>query len=263
MQYADGWRLDVGADVDPGTINDPTNDYWEGFRNTVKFVKPDGYIVGEEWGIANSWLLGGEWDAVMNYQFSSAVLSLWRDTTFIDNDHNAGSSAGELAPLSMTQFDERILNLQERYAPEVLAAMLNLFGSHDTSRALFMLDHNTDQNDPALYQNPNYDWSDAISRLKGAVAVQMTMPARRPSTTVMKLAWWDPWRTLAENGKMTHITASLTPGLTQAARLSIRACRPRKARMKSITTTQTLPANATCILPCARATTVRSWPITP
>ncbi len=76
----------------------------------------------------------------------------------------------------MSQFDERILNLQERYAPEALAAMLNLFGSHDTSRALFMLDHNTYQNDPTLYQNPDYDWSDAISRLKGAVAVQMTMP---------------------------------------------------------------------------------------
>ena len=176
MQYADGWRLDVGADVDPGTINDPSNNYWEGFRNTVKFVNPDGYITGEEWGLANSWLLGGEWDAVMNYQFSSAVLSLWRDSTFTDNDHNPGSSAGELAPLTMSQFDERMQNLMERYAPEALAAMLNLFGSHDTSRALFMLDHNTYQNDPTLYQDPNYDWSDAVSRLKGAVAVQMTMP---------------------------------------------------------------------------------------
>ena len=176
MNFADGWRLDVGADVDPGTINDPDNDYWEGFRETVKTVNSEGYITGEEWGIANSWLLGGEWDAVMNYQFSSAVLSLWRDTTFTDNDHNAGSSAGELAPLTMSQFDERILNLQERYAPEALAAMLNLFGSHDTSRALFMLDHNTDLEDPSLYQDPNYDWTDAINRMKGAVAVQMTMP---------------------------------------------------------------------------------------
>ena len=176
MLTADGWRLDVGADVDPGTLNDTTNDYWEGFRNTVRNVNPDGYITGEEWGIANSWLLGGEWDAVMNYQFSSAVLSLWRDTTFTDNDHNAGSSAGPLAPLSMSQFDERILNLQERYAPEAFAAMLNLFGSHDTNRALFMLDENTNTLDPADYLNPDYDWSDAINRLKGAVAVQMTMP---------------------------------------------------------------------------------------
>src|SRR5690606_5622992 len=104
MLTADGWRLDVGGDVDPGTINDPNNDYWEGFRNTVHAVNPDGYITGEEWGIANSWLLGGEWDAVMNYQFSSAVLSLWRDTTFTDNDHNASSSAGPLSPLTMTKF---------------------------------------------------------------------------------------------------------------------------------------------------------------
>ena len=176
MQYADGWRLDVGADVDPGTINDPSNDYWEGFRNTVTYVNSDGYITGEEWGIANSWLLGGEWDAVMNYQFSSAVLSLWRDSTFTDNDHNSGSSAGELAPITMSQFDERILNLQERYAPEALAAMLNLFGSHDTNRALFMLDENTDTLQPADYQNPDYDWAPAMEKLKGAVLVQMTMP---------------------------------------------------------------------------------------
>ncbi len=176
MLTADGWRLDVGGDVDPGTLNDISNDYWEGFRNTVHAVNPDGYITGEEWGIANSWLLGSEWDAVMNYQFSSAVLSLWRDTTFTDNDHNAGSSAGPLAPLSMSQFDERILNLQERYAPEALAAMLNLFGSHDTNRAVFMLDENTNTLPPVGYLDPNYNWTPAIEKLKGAALVQMTMP---------------------------------------------------------------------------------------
>jgi len=176
MGNADGWRLDVGADVDPGTTGDPTNDYWEGFRETVKEVNDEAYITGEEWGIANSWLLGGEWDAVMNYQFSSAVLSLWRDSTFTDNDHNAGSSAGPLAPLSMSQFDDRILNLQERYAPQALYAMMNLFGSHDTNRALFMLDENTSTLDPSGYLIPDYNWTPAINKLKGAVLVQMTMP---------------------------------------------------------------------------------------
>ena len=176
MLTADGWRLDVAGDVDPGTINDPTNDYWEGFRDTVHAVNPQGYITGEEWGVANSWLLGGEWDAVMNYQFSSAVLSLWRDSTFTDNDHNTGSSAGALAPLTMEQFDERILNLQERYAPEAFYAMMNLFGSHDTNRALFMLDENTNAMEPAGYLDPNYNWTPAIEKLKGAALVQMTMP---------------------------------------------------------------------------------------
>ena len=176
QQGASGWRLDVGGDVDPGTTNNPTNDYWEGFRSAVQSVKGDAYIVGEEWGNASPWLLGGEWDATMNYQYSSAMLSFWRDSTFMDNDHNTGSSAGVLAPLTPQQLDDRLHNLIERYPPEALYAMMNLLGSHDTNRALFMLDQNTGQNDPSIYQNPDYDWSDAITRLKGVVILQMTLP---------------------------------------------------------------------------------------
>jgi glycosidase len=176
MQWADGWRLDVGGDVDPGTTNDPTNDYWEGFRTAVHAVKPEAYIVGEEWGNASAWLLGTEWDATMNYQFSSALLSFWRDTEFVDNDHNSGSSAGPITPLTPSQLDERLLNLQERYPPEAFYAMMNLLDSHDTNRALFMLDENTGSNDRTLYEDPNYDWSDAMTRLKGVVLLQMTLP---------------------------------------------------------------------------------------
>ncbi len=175
-QGADGWRLDVAPDVDPGTINDPSNNYWEGFRNAVHASNSEAYIVGEEWGNAISWTLGGEWDATMNYQFSAAVLSFWRDTAFTDNDFNSGSSAGPLNPLTAEGVSERLRNLQERYPPEAFYAMLNLFGSHDTNRALFLLDHNTYQNNTALYANPNYDWSDAITRLKGAALMQMTLP---------------------------------------------------------------------------------------
>lgn len=176
MQWADGWRLDVAGDVDPGTLNDPNNDYWEGFRTAVHQTNPDAYIVGEEWNVAASWTLGNEWDATMNYQFSSAILSFWRDEPFTDNDHNSGSSAGLLNPLSPSQLDAKLHNLEERYPPEAFYAMMNLLGSHDTNRALFMLDHNTDLNDPTLYQDPAYDWSDAVTRLKGVVLLQMTLP---------------------------------------------------------------------------------------
>ncbi len=37
-------------------------------------------MVIEEWGNASPWLLGNEMDATMNYQYSSAMLSFWRDT---------------------------------------------------------------------------------------------------------------------------------------------------------------------------------------
>ena len=176
MQWADGWRLDVAGDVDPGVTNDPANDYWEGFRAATHAVNPDTYIVGEEWGNAASWTLGNEWDATMNYQYSSALLSFWRDETFTDNDHNSGSSAGELSPLNPSQVDARLHNWQERYAPPAYYSMMNLLGSHDMNRALFMLDHNTDLVSPTLYLNPNYDWSDAMARLKGVALMQLTLP---------------------------------------------------------------------------------------
>ncbi|MCC6604270.1 MAG: alpha amylase N-terminal ig-like domain-containing protein [Anaerolineae bacterium] len=176
MQWADGWRLDVGGDVDPGLTNDPNNNYWEGFRDAVHSTNPDAYIVGEEWNVATAWTLGQEWDATMNYQFGSAIMSFWRDSDFVDNDHNSGSSAGILTPLTPSELDARLHNLEERYPPEAFQAMMNLLGSHDTNRALFMLDENTDLQDDTLYDNPNYDWSDAMTRLKGVVLLQMTMP---------------------------------------------------------------------------------------
>lgn len=176
MQWADGWRLDVAPEIDHGQINDPADDYWEDFRTAVHAVNPDAYIVGEEWGNPTSWTIGREWDATMNYQFGAAVLSFWRTSTFTDNDFNGGSSAGALNPIVPTQFNERLLNLQERYAPEAFAAMLNLLDSHDTNRALFSLDPGAPSNSTATYWNPAYDWSAAIQNLRGAALVQMTMP---------------------------------------------------------------------------------------
>ena len=78
-QGAAGWRFDVGGDVDPGLANDPANDYWEGFRAAVRDAgvtgRDDTLMLGEEWGDASAWLLGNEWDSVMNYRFRSALLS--------------------------------------------------------------------------------------------------------------------------------------------------------------------------------------------
>ncbi|RMG69679.1 MAG: glycoside hydrolase family 13 protein, partial [Chloroflexi bacterium] len=173
---AAGWRLDVAPEIDHGTINDPTDDYWEDFRTAVRAVNSEAYIVGEEWGNSTSWTIGGEWDASMNYQFGAMILSFWRDTPYTDNDFNAGSSAGPLNPLSPSGFASRYQMFEERYAPEAFYAMMNLFNSHDTNRVLFLLDHNTGSNNTALYNNPAYDWSDAMQRLEGAVIMQMTLP---------------------------------------------------------------------------------------
>jgi glycosidase len=171
-----GWHLDLAGEIDPGTLSNPANLYWEGFREAIHTVNPNAYTTGDEWGDASSWILGSEWDASTNHQLSTAILGYWRDEPFTDNDHYVGSAAGVISPLLPSDLNERLLNLQERYTPEAFSSMMNLLDSHDTNRALFMLDHNTDNNNSSLYWNPSYNWSDALTRLKGAVLLQMTLP---------------------------------------------------------------------------------------
>ena len=172
-QGADGWRFDVGGDVDPGLTNDPTNDYWEGFRAAVRNAavtgKSDVVMLGEEWGDATAWLLGHEWDSVMNYRFRSAVMS-WLftgctggngcngGTSFEDNDANSASISGPMGYLSPSQFDTRLRSIAEDYPPMAFKAMMNLADSHDTNRVRFLLKKINNDSDAAAVQRMKEWW---------------------------------------------------------------------------------------------------------
>lgn len=171
-QGADAWRFDVGADVDPGLTNNPANDYWEGFRaavrNSTVTGKSDVVMLGEEWGDASPWLLGHEWDSVMNYRFRSAVLS-WLftgcsgngctgGTLFQENDSNNNSSSGPIGYLSPSQFNARLRSIQEDYPPQAFNAMMNLEGSHDTNRVRYLLKKINNDNDAAALQRLKEWW---------------------------------------------------------------------------------------------------------
>ncbi len=146
-----GWRLDVGGDIDPGG---PANDYWELFRSVVREVDPEAVIIGEEWHDASRWLNGAEWDAVMNYRLRRGILGFARDAIFTDND---ASGDNIIRPLKPSALDALIESIAEDYPPQAYHAMMNLLGSHDTSRAFFVVG-----DDPA--------------RLKLAALVQFTLP---------------------------------------------------------------------------------------
>lgn len=62
---ADGWRLDVAADL--GHSNEFNHRFWKDFRRVVKESNPDALILAEHYGDPKEWLLGDEWDTVMNY----------------------------------------------------------------------------------------------------------------------------------------------------------------------------------------------------
>src|SRR5436190_7032959 len=129
----DGWRLDVPAD-----IGDPT--FWPEFRQRVRAVNPDAYLVGEIWREAPEWLLGDRFDALMNYPLGLAILG-FASGGRLDLVAAAGQSdyARFLRPLDGPAFGSRLHELLDLHDPAVVAAQYNLIGSHDTPRARTVL----------------------------------------------------------------------------------------------------------------------------
>jgi len=113
-QGIDGWRLDV-----PNEIDDDS--FWAEFRQVVKTINPDAYLVGEIWEINPRWVGDTHFDGLMNYPVRDAILGFCR---------------GDLTP---TRFFEQIQKIISAYPHENLYAMYLPLSSHDTERALTLL----------------------------------------------------------------------------------------------------------------------------
>lgn len=61
----DGWRLDVAADL--GYSSEYNHSFWKKFRKAVKEANPEAIILAEHYGDSHDWLMGDEWDTIMNY----------------------------------------------------------------------------------------------------------------------------------------------------------------------------------------------------
>ena len=127
----DGFRLDVPNEVPFW--------FWKLFREKVKSIKPDAYLVGELWSNAVDWVNDDYFDAVMNYAyFKDPVMRF-----FNQQSCNAKTFDIDLKPGLLS------------YPTQSTQVMMNLIDSHDTFRYL---------------ESANGD----ISRLKMAVLFQMT-----------------------------------------------------------------------------------------
>jgi neopullulanase len=123
----DGWRLDVAEEIDVG--------FWREFRQRVRAVNPDAYIVAEIWREKPQWLTGDTFDALMNYPLTEALLSFTAarqlDMEVIATQHEYRDF---VRPMDGPQFLERLEHLTSMYRPQNVSALLNLLGSHDTAR---------------------------------------------------------------------------------------------------------------------------------
>ncbi|MBO2942995.1 alpha-glycosidase [Paenibacillus sp. F411] len=111
----DGWRLDVANEID--------HEFWRDFRKVVKGANPEAYIVGEVWSDSLNWLMGDEFDSVMNYPFADKVLS------FFNGELDGRTFADNMASLIM------------RYPQQTNEVVFNMLCSHDTPRLLTRVGH--------------------------------------------------------------------------------------------------------------------------
>ena len=107
----DAWRLDVANEVDQR--------FWRHFRDELKAIKPDIYILGEIWHDSMNWLGGDQFDAVMNYPLTDAILGFFATDT-----------------LNANQFKSAVNDLHVNYPINVNEVSFLLLDSHDTPRLI-------------------------------------------------------------------------------------------------------------------------------
>ena len=125
----DGWRLDVAADIDDDS-------FWQEFRRRVKNANSEAYIVAEIWHEAQRWLKGDQFDAVMNYLLTGALLGFLLKDTIDPEVYRIGDYGKYLRPLDGPGFADRIDQIMSLYDPAINQVQLNLLDSHDTPRFL-------------------------------------------------------------------------------------------------------------------------------
>lgn len=107
----DGIRFDVGNEI--------SHAFLKKLRRELKAVKPDIYLLGEIWHRSLPWLLGDEYDSIMNYQFLESVNDFWMDKR---------RSARDL----MYSLNESYNN----YYRQINDVLFNMLDNHDVDRAV-------------------------------------------------------------------------------------------------------------------------------
>jgi len=126
-----GFRTDVTPWI--------TETMWRRFFKAMRVVKPDIYLIAEDWGDNTPRFTGDQFDAAMNYRFAYTAVG-WANTK-----------------LTPSELDDRLEVLRRDTPEAIFHTQMNLLTSHDTPRLLNLVEF------------------DKV-RLKMAVALQMAYP---------------------------------------------------------------------------------------
>jgi len=127
-QGIDGWRLDVPFEV-------KTPGFWQEFRQRVKAINPEAYIVGEVWEDARQWLDGTQFDGVMNYLFTGPTIAFTAGQR-VQMELVEPPPYFPYPALDAAGYRAKIEALLALYPWEIQLTQLNLLSSHDVARLL-------------------------------------------------------------------------------------------------------------------------------
>lgn len=116
----DAIRFDVGNEV--------SHRFLRRLRDEIKEINPDVYLVGEIWQDSINWLMGDEYDAVMNYPLTEGIKRFFNElqlnSYYLEYHYNRMISA---------------------YPEQICRVQMNMFDSHDTIRLINSIDKNLDK----------------------------------------------------------------------------------------------------------------------
>jgi alpha-glucosidase len=164
---ADGWRLDVAADL--GHSSYFNHEFWKRFRRTVKEANSEALILAEHYGDADAWLQGDEWDSVMNYDAFMEPVSWF----FTGMEKHSDSKRDDLLGNADSFQDAMRYHMASFSMPSLLVAM-NQLDNHDHSRFLTR----TNRIQGRVQSHGSEAASQNVNKavLREAVVMQMTWP---------------------------------------------------------------------------------------
>ena len=163
----DGWRLDVAAEL--GHSNEFNHQFWKDFRRAVKEANPEAIILAEHYGNPEGWLLGDEWDTVMNYDaFMEPITWFLTGMEKHSDEYREDLYGNSEAFIGAMRTHMRSLHMSALYTA------MNELSNHDHSRFLTRTNRKVGRVSYAGAAAASQGINPAVMR--EAVVIQMTWP---------------------------------------------------------------------------------------